>query len=233
MTAVTVLESLRRQDLFADLGGDDLVRLAGLMREKRFAARGMLCRRGEAGDCLFLVSEGLVRLSLISAEGREVTIRQVAPGGMFGEIALLDGGERTADATAMRPTTALVLARGDLLAFMAERPAVALAVVRVLCTRLRATTDQLEGIALLPLEARLARCLVTLAEGAAPSADGMTRLPRAISQGDMAGLVAATRPKVNRILVAWTDEGLIARDDDDRLRIDFAALSDLAQLEGR
>ena len=98
-----------------------------------------------------------MRLSILTAEGRELSFAHAGPGQIFGEIAMLDGGMRSADATAVQRTVALTLSRGALLRVMQERPVVGEAMLRFLCGRIREADQQLEAIALYPIEGRLAR----------------------------------------------------------------------------
>src|SRR5690606_31289220 len=109
----------------------------------------------------YLVLEGRVRLSVLSAEGRELSFAHAGPGELFGEIATLDGGERTAGATAIGPVVAMTLPQKALNELIANNPKVASAAIRFLCHRLRETDQKLEAIALHRIEVRLARLMLS------------------------------------------------------------------------
>jgi CRP-like cAMP-binding protein len=224
-----VVVRLRGVNLFVGFEADVLELVAATVRLRKFDAGETVFLRGDQADSMFVVEAGQIRLSMTTAEGREVTVRHVATGEAFGEIAMLDGGIRTATATATRTTALLAVPAGPFRAIVLQRPAIAMAVIRFLCSRLRDTTDQLEAIALMPLEQRLARLLIQLA-ASVRGTSGRVRLPLDLSQGDLAALIAASRPKVNQILVAWDAEGTAKRTPEG-LMIDIEALERVA--EGR
>ncbi len=176
--------------------------LAAAARHVRHDAGAVIFRRGDAGEGMLLVLDGLVRLHLASAAGRELTLGLAGPGEPVGEIALIDGGARSADATALTPVRALLFRHADAAAIIAADAAVAGALLRTLAARLRRTTDQTEAVGLRTLQARLAVALLQLAK-ADPS--GLVRLP----QGQIAALVAATRPKVNAVLAEFRGRGWV------------------------
>jgi CRP-like cAMP-binding protein len=177
-------------------------RLAQAARRLRYAAGAPLFRRGDPGEGMILVLDGLVRLHLATAAGREMTLGLVGRGEPIGEVALVDGGPRSADATAMTPVTALLLRHADVRPLIAEEPEVALALLQTFAARLRRTTDQVEAVGLLPLQQRLAAALLRLA---AVDPSGLVRQ----AQGQIAALVAASRPKVNQALAEFRARGLI------------------------
>jgi CRP-like cAMP-binding protein len=176
--------------------------LAAAARPVRHEAGAVIFRRGDPGEGMLLVLDGLVRLHLASAAGRELTLGLAGPGEPVGEIALIDGGPRSADATALTPVRALLFRHADAAGIIATDAAVAGALLRTLAGRLRRTTDQTESVGLRTLQARLAVALLQLAR-ADPS--GLVRLP----QGQIAALVAATRPKVNAVLAEFRARGLV------------------------
>jgi len=89
---------------------------------RQFKAREVIMHQGDAGDCFYIITEGLARVSIVSANGREITLDFLEKGAVVGEIAVLDGGERTATVTALEPVSALRLDRVAILAIMVERP---------------------------------------------------------------------------------------------------------------
>jgi CRP-like cAMP-binding protein len=179
-----------------------LDRLAAIARPVRHDAGAVLFRRGDPGEGLVLVVDGLVRIHLSTEAGRELTLGLIGPGEPLGEIALIDGGPRSADATALTPVRALLLRHADAARIIGEDAAVASALLRTLAARLRRTTDQAEAVGLRSLPERVAMALLQLA---ATDPSGLVRLP----QGQIAALVAATRPKVNAVLAEFRGRGLV------------------------
>jgi len=155
-----VISLLSRTELFRSLSEADRGAVAAQMREVTYESGQLIFGRGDAGAALYLVVEGRVRLSVLSAEGRVLSFGHAGRGDIFGEIAALDGQGRTADATALTRATIMVLARSSLKRLMETRPQLAQAAIDLLCRKLRRTSEQIEAIALHSTQVRLARFLL-------------------------------------------------------------------------
>ncbi len=224
-----LIRLLSGTDLFGALSAEDLQACAALFRELRFDKGAMVFARGDPGTHLYLVREGRVRLAITSEEGRELSFRHAAAGDLFGEIAALDGSARTADATALTPVAAYALERDAFRDLWSRRAGISAGVVACLCRRLRETSAQLGAIALHPLEARLAQfLLVALGNPQQPSPGKRVPLELGFSQGELAQLLGASRPKVNAALGALESAGAVKRTLD-RLFCDPAKLADIAR----
>lgn len=218
LTQHNLLALLANAAFFDLLETADRARLLQQMQTTNYAIGTLIFGRGDKGTALYVVLSGRVRLSIVSGDGRELSFLDAAEGAMFGEIAALDGGARTADATALSATRALVLSRHALQAEMAARPTIADAVIRFLCGRLRATDDTLEAIALHAVEVRLARFLLARARAEAsrtPAKPGhkpsRVSLPLDLSQTDIGLMIGASRPKVNGAFSLLEADGTITR----------------------
>lgn len=199
--------------LFEGLEDAVLADLASVVQRASWRAGDVIFQRGDTGDWLVALTGGRVRLSLLTQGGRELTLRHAEAGDTLGELALFDRDPRSADATAVVATEGLLLHRRDYEALALRHPALTLAMARYLSQRLRETTEQLESIALYPLEARVARFLLfTLRQlnGADLPETAVLRLE--ISQSELASVLGASRPKVNRALQALTASGALRRD---------------------
>ena len=121
--AISLRAALARLDLLAGAEASDVDAVAALAIERRYDDGETIFGRGEAGDGMMVVLTGRIRLSLVSADGRELILREAEPGDVIGEIAVLDGGQRSADATALGPVLAAFIGQapfGRLLADAAE-----------------------------------------------------------------------------------------------------------------
>lgn len=204
---------LAKTELFGALPASDRDALAGRMRPANFESGQLIFSRGDEAKELFLVEKGRVRLSILTAEGRELSLAHATDGGIFGEIAVLDGGCRSADATAISAVTALSLSRSALIQMMETNPRIAQAAIAFLCRRLRDTDVKIEAIALHPIEVRLARFFLSAVFLQKPDAKGKAwPLKIGMSQSELAMLVGASRPKVNAALTELEDAGAIKRD---------------------
>lgn len=207
-----ILPLLEQAPLFEPLDEADRRAILSEMRETAFDAGQVIFTRGDPGRDIYLVVAGRVRLSVLTAEGRELSFAHAEPGAVFGEIAMLDGGPRTADATAVNKTQALLLGRAAFMRLAEGRPHLVDAVVRFLCRRIREADQQLEAIALFPIEVRLARFFLAAARQKSPDAtEGKVAIDLAMSQGELALLIGASRPKVNTALSMLESNGGISR----------------------
>lgn len=215
---------------FADIAPEEARALLAAFRRVSYAAGEEIFTQNDPGEFMLIVSTGRVRLSIVSEEGRELNLRHATTGHVLGEIAALDGGPRSATAVAIEPVTAMMLPRSELRNLMRQYPAFAERFVIWLCRRLRQTTDQLEAIALYPLEVRLARFLLFTLQGRR-SPDGR-RIPLELgfSQGELAQFIGGSRPKVNVALGVLESAGAIKRTAD-RLFCDPDRLAEIAGVD--
>jgi CRP-like cAMP-binding protein len=223
-----IIRLLAGTELFRDLGADDRAACAGKFRELRFNKGQLLFERGDVGTHLYLVAEGQVRLAIATADGRELSFQIAVAGDLIGEIAVLDGGPRSAEATALTPVVAYVLERKAFRELWSAHASISNAVITFLCRRLRGVSDRLEAIALYPMEVRLARfLLVALGDRQAPPGRRVP-LELGFTQGELAMLLGASRPKINAALGVLENAGAIGRTSD-RLFCDPAKLAVIAQ----
>ena len=209
-----VVQLLSSTKLFGALSEASRLDVARQMRETVFQAGQSIFARGDAGKDVYLVLEGRVRLSVLSSEGRELTFSHAAPGDVFGEIAALDGGRRTAEATAVTAVRAMTLSHTMLLRLVETSPGFAQSVITFLCSRIRETDIQLEGVALHRIEVRLARFLLgLLRQRDEASTKAHETIDIGMSQGELALLLGASRPKVNGALTLLEDMQAIRRQD--------------------
>jgi CRP/FNR family transcriptional regulator, cyclic AMP receptor protein len=227
----SVVDLLGKTALFGTLSEVDRAIVAGRMRRARFVADQMIFSRGDPGHDVYLVVDGRIRLSVLSSDGRELSFDNAGPGHVFGEIAALDGGERTASATAITKVEAMALPQRALLELIERNPRFAISAVRFLCSRLRDTDQKLEAIALHRIEVRLARLMLSALRLKSPTVQGAgVPLDLGMSQGEMALLIGASRPKVNLALTALEQMGAIRRSGA-RLTCDTTVLETLAEME--
>lgn len=208
-------ELLGHTAIFGGLPRDVLAAIAGAMRPEAYETGQVIFSRAEAGASLYLVSSGRVRLSVTSAEGRELTFRFAEAGDIMGEIAALDEGPRTADAVAVGKVTAHVLGAAALSGLLEQHPAMLRTALQFVCARLRDTTTQLEEIALYPIERRVARFLASaLHLGRHDLSASDVALDLGMNQTELALLLGASRPKVNVALGALAQAKAITRTGD-------------------
>lgn len=201
--------ALLSSPLFEAMQPAEIDTVLQMATERRVRRGQTIFQKGDAGSSLMAVLRGRVRITAVSAEGKEVTLNVIDAGEVFGEVALLDGMPRSADAVAIEESLLLVLERRLLLPFLTSKPDLLLRLLAVMCKRLRRTSVALEELALFELPMRLARVLGQLAEDyGRPLAMGI-RIDFKLSQRDLATLVAASRESVNKQLRAWKRDGMV------------------------
>lgn len=188
----------------------DLLRAVG--RRQSFSARQTILHKGDEAGSLMIVEEGVVRISVSGIDGREMALALCGPGEIIGEIAVLDRGERTADAVAVRGVSATIISGSELRRLMYEEPLVLDHMVSLLCRRLRSANRHAEGHALGSLTGRLAVQLLNLTDHGAQNAEGRHVIDAVPSQSELARLVGGARESVNRQLKKWQQEALIQFD---------------------
>jgi CRP/FNR family transcriptional regulator, cyclic AMP receptor protein len=214
-TAVATL--LGKTAIFGPLGQADRLAVAGKMLKAELQPGQIVFARGDAGRNVYLVVSGSVRLSVFSADGRLLSFKHANAGDIFGEIAALDGGQRTADAVALTRVVAMTLTKEQFDRLLETNPRVSRAAIGWLCQRLRDTSAQAEAIALHPVEVRLARYLLSRLMPAPPESpaadtgDRKATIDLGISQGELASLIGASRQKVNAALGLLEDAGAVNR----------------------
>jgi CRP-like cAMP-binding protein len=226
---VLIRQGLARTALFCALPEPQLAELAALARIRRLAAGETLFRKGEESRALYVVLRGRIRISSGSAEGREAVLNLLAPGETFGEVALVDGGQRTADAAAVEPVVLAGLDRRDLVPFLQARPELMLRMLAALSERLRWVSESFEDALFLELPARLAKRLLFLSARFGVDTPRGRRLTVPLPQHELAGHMNVARETVNRQLRAWRAEGLIALDQGVVVLADLDRLAAIAR----
>jgi CRP/FNR family cyclic AMP-dependent transcriptional regulator len=143
ISPVMTLEALRSVPLFASLDDAATKQLRNLLSVSDVSNGTPLFRSGDSGDAMYLIESGRVRISVNDADGSLVTLAELAGGDFFGEMALLDGKPRSADATVIEDTRCAVLSRENFLAFVRGNPDVALRMLSAITHRLRRTDELL------------------------------------------------------------------------------------------
>jgi CRP-like cAMP-binding protein len=219
------IELLRRVPLLQSLSEGELRAIADLSTRKRVKPRETVVQQSDPGNELFVLISGHLKVVSTDPEGRDAGLGVMGPGEVFGEVALLDGGPRSATIVALDPCELLVIRREHWLRFLKGSPDTAIQLLAVLAGRLRRLTERTEDIAFLRVGERLAKTIATLAESyGEKQPDGSIRLALKMSQQEMGDLVGATRESANKQIRAWEQDGLISQDHGHLIIRDLEAL---------
>jgi CRP-like cAMP-binding protein len=198
-SAAGKLNLLRNHPIFGKLGPQILDQLSSYVVTKTVKRGKTIFAKGDPGTSLFGVCVGTVKIS-VSSQARDVVFSIIHEGEIFGEIALLDGRPRTADATAITDCTLIMIHRRDFVPWVRSQPDVALKLIEVLCSRLRHSSEQVEDLMFLDLPGRLAKTLLRLTEGTKSSLHGHRV---AITQRELGHMIGMSRESTNKQLRYW------------------------------
>jgi CRP/FNR family cyclic AMP-dependent transcriptional regulator len=199
-TAPTPAELLSRHPIFGQLPQKAIGQVAAYAARRRVARGATIFSKGDPGNSLVAVLDGCVRISVPTANGHEVVLSMVQPGEIFGEMALLDGQPRSADATAVYDSELMVIDRRDFVPFMRSQPDVPIQLNAILCGRLRRTNEQVEEATFVSLAVRLAKALLRFAQ---IDAENIRPVEVPITQRELGEMIGFSRENTNKQLRAW------------------------------
>ena len=217
---------LEQSPLFAQMDENSRRDLIGQAIPRNFGPGETVCRIGDPGGSMMAVLAGTVRISLPTVRGKEVILGDLHTGELFGEIALLDGKPRSANATALTKCELLVLERRNVIPFLERNPAACLQLMELLCARIRRSDERMADLAFFELPTRLAKLLLSY------GTERAGKEPRiSLSQTELAEMVGATRENVNRCLRDWQRRGLVKLQDGWTVILDSEKLRSLLAQE--
>lgn len=218
---------LKAVPLFKDLGDDDLLALSELMSETTLRRGDSLFHEGDEGDRLYIITDGKVKLSHNSDDGRENLIAVLGPGEIIGELSLFDLGARSSTVTAIAPTKLYSLSHKDMMVFLTAHPELSQSMLRELARRLRHTNEQMADLVFSDVPGRVAKALLDLANRFGERTPEGIYVAHDLTQEELAHLVGASRETVNKSLADFVSRGWI------RLEGRAVLLIELARLQRR
>jgi CRP-like cAMP-binding protein len=203
-----VAEVLARTDLFGNLAPADLEAIAAKGMVRTYPKGQILFYQQDPGESLYVILEGRVKAFVTSEDGAELNLGMFESPSILGEVALVDGGPRSASAEVVAPTKLLVFTRATFVSLLGEHPALVEAYLCMLGKLIRRLQDRTEDLVFLDLHGRVAKLLLSFAENADAGPEG-TVLDLKVTQGELAAMVAGSRPTVNQILKTFEGRGYL------------------------
>jgi CRP/FNR family cyclic AMP-dependent transcriptional regulator len=200
---------VRNAPLFLALDEEASIALRASMVEMDLARGEVIFSEGDAGDRLYVIVDGKIKLGTSSSDGRESLLAILGPGEMFGELSLFDPGPRTATATALTETTLLGLGHDALGPWLNGRPGVAQALLKALSQRLRRTNENLSDLVFSDVPGRVAKALLDLNEKFGENRSDGSYVEHDLTQEELAQLVGASRETVNKALADFVQRNWI------------------------
>jgi CRP/FNR family transcriptional regulator, cyclic AMP receptor protein len=220
------LSVLRKHPIFSDLDSEALDQLCRYARHTVLKRGATIFSKGDPGNSLYAVISGTVKISISSPDGRNAILNLIGAGELFGEMAVLDGQDRSADATANTNCEIYVIDRRDFLPFVRSQPALSMKFIELLCARSRWTSDQVEQVILQDLPGRVASALLGLTEKRKLEPASRTI---AITQQEISEMVGMTRESINKQLRAWAARDWVRLEHGAIVVLDSASLRELVE----
>ena len=214
--------------IFSNLRPDELDHMVSKLRRHGYQRGEVIFHQDDPADRMHIILEGTVRISISSEDGREKDLALLQAGDNFGEMALLDGSNRSATATVVEPAVTLALYRQDFMDFLKDHPEVVAKTTSLLTQRLRHANQMLGDLAFLDVPTRLAKQLLDLAEDFADDALSQEPIEVPLSQDDLARLVGASRETVSRVLTSYRRLGIVSTSHRRVTILDRSALERMA-----
>ena len=214
--------------LFGDLPRDALEAIAARCKVRRYAVGEHILHLHDSSSDLFFVLDGRVRILLYSPSGRDVSFRDLNSGEVFGELAAIDNGPRSASVVAHSQTTLAVLSRDDFMGLIHSHPSVSDALMKHLVALIRRYSQRVYELSTLSIEERIRIQLLRVAWEADGGASNRLRIP-APSLADLASLVSTTREAVSREISRLSRQGLVRREGREFVIEDLAALAETVE----
>jgi CRP-like cAMP-binding protein len=201
--------ALARLDVLSSLSDRDREALADVARLQRYAKGRVVVTQGAVTEAAFGVVSGRLRVSISRANGNDATLAILGSGEIFGELGLFQDGSRSARVTAIEETLLLIIEKAECLRALERSSAASLALCRLLAARIRQLADHLDEVTAMPVEQRLARKLVVLAERWGEPLAGGVGIGLSLSQRELAELADTSRQSANQCLTKWRRAGIV------------------------
>ena len=195
--------------LFAELSPEELDRIGQVAVPRRFPSETRVFHEGDAGDACYIVREGACRVTREHRDGRAITLANLGPGAIFGELAMFDGGVRSASVEAVGDTELLALPAGDMRALLRDNPEMAEKFVVALAKRLRAANERISRQSFQTVPSRVAGVLRQLMSEDEVTAEPGGELTIRLRQSDLAQLAGTSRESVSRFLATLERAGVV------------------------
>ena len=208
MSILTLLSSV---PIFSDLQNSDLLELSSRMSSRKYKKNEKILLEDEFGDTFFIISKGNIKVTRVSEDGREVILAILGEGDFFGEMSLLDGQARSANAIANDICEVMILKRHDFLSFLEKFPKFSISLLIELANRIRKSDQQIENFALSDAEKRIGVTLLRLAEELGTIKNGIITIEKLPFQQDIANMAGTSRETVSRMLTLLEKKDLIKR----------------------
>ena len=206
------VQHLRKVPIFSDLSDSDLEKISSKMISRIYEKGKMILLEESEGETFFIILSGVVKVTRLSDDGREVILAILGESDFFGEMSLLDGEGRSANIVANEKSEVVTLSRRDFLDCLQKYPKIAIALLEELAVRLRKSDQHIESLSLSDSEQRIGITLIRLAEELGTIKQGDVNVKNLPYQQDLANMAGTSRETVSRTLKLLESKNLLKRD---------------------
>lgn len=206
------LDFLRSVNIFSDLSENELINIKDVCTTRNYPKNSMIILEEEMGDVVFIVMAGTVKITRVNDEGKEVILAMLGSGEVFGEMAILDGESRSANALSQENCEVVTINREDFLNIIKTNNKVALNLMTEFAVRLRKSDQQIEALSLDDAEHRIGVSILNLAEEMGVIRQGSVTVENLPYQQDIANMAGTSRETVSRVMKIFEERGLITKE---------------------
>ena len=205
------IDFLKSVNIFSDLSESELNNIQELCKTRKYPKNSMIILEEEMGDVVFIVMSGTVKITRVNDEGKEVILAMLGSGEVFGEMAILDGESRSANALSQENCEVVTINREDFLNLLKTNNKVSLNLMTEFAIRLRKSDQQIEALSLDDAEHRIGVSILNLAEEMGVIRQGVVTIENLPYQQDIANMAGTSRETVSRVMKIFEDRGLITK----------------------
>ena len=205
------LDFLRSVNIFAGLPDSELIKIKGVTKTRKYPKNSMIILEEEMGDVCFIVMIGTVKITRVNDEGKEVILAMLGVGEVFGEMAILDGDSRSANALAQENCEVIAINREDFIEMLKSNNIISFNLMTEFAIRLRKSDQQIEALSLDDAEHRIGVSLLNLSEEMGVIRQGQVTVENLPYQQDIANMAGTSRETVSRVMKTFEERGLISK----------------------
>lgn len=220
-------EFLKNVPIFSDLNQESLTRVAQSGVLQSFKKDSIILSEEEAGNALFVIASGKVKVVRSDSSDREVILAILNESDFFGEMALLDGFNRSANVIAMEDSRLFIIQRSEFLDLLRKFPDVSIALLQELSTRLRSSSMKIKALSLKDAEGKVATVLLQLADDVGKIKQGVVEIEKLPFQHELANMAGTSRETISRTLHSFAKKGLVELDGPKLRIIDYEKFQEL------
>ena len=220
--SINKIDILKKVPIFSGISSKDMEKIVAVTHQKKYRKDNMILIEEEAGQTMFILMSGQVKVSRISEDGREVILAVMGEGDFFGELSLLDGQSRSANVTVIKDSEMLLINRDDFLNLLNEFPQIAIQLLRELASRMRKSDAQIKSLSLKNATGKVTGTIHRLAEDIGVIDNNQVRIDNLPTQQDLANMAGTSRETISRVFQRLMNDKYVAKEGSKLVILDYS-----------